>query len=573
MHRSNGSGSQPDLSKVLDPELCRKRKLLDPEESMKEELNKFRIEMLQILREFGETHNKKLDAMSVDILSTIRKEIKERYQREKNVVVFGLPETHIEDPKERIAKDKEEITKVMKTINPEGPLPVKMHRIGKYNQGKNRPIKLHKEKRAIVFGDFNFNLLVSDPEVVEYVQTLTENNYFILNNIHEAYFTRKESNKKSILDHVCSNIKDLSYHIAIVESSMSDHKHIYLEMKKQPPNLKTKIQYETINYETLYKSVQCETDRLFADYEELERTLITTIKKNKELKTKILNAPRDDWINKSIITGINRRNLLWKEVQDNPKNENLKAKFKKERNKVFNEIQDTKSDYYIKSFKKCEKKPLKMWKLINELSNNKTKQNNIPSQLKTKDGLITDLNLICEHFNIYFATIGTALANQIPAKYHTMPDNLVSQTQTVELSQIDPTSPEEVIKIIDNLKNNTSSGIDGITTKQSWKPPGTLYCLFAMKEFYSGTVSSYNRIFPDIRSHREIKSARLRWFGHVERMGRILRPREHTWVNYMDNVQLGVLSIAGLTKSKKTWERFKWPIGDKQLRTGKNRET
>ncbi|KAI5651443.1 hypothetical protein NE865_00687 [Phthorimaea operculella] len=71
----------------------------------------------------------------------------------------------------------------------------------------------------------------------------------------------------------------------------------------------------------------------------------------------------------------------------------------------------------------------------------------------------------------------------------------------------------------------------------------------------------------------EIKSARLRWFGHVERMGRILRPREHTWVNYMDNVQLGVLSIAGLTKSKKTWQRFKWPIGDKQLRTGKNRET
>ncbi|KAI5638871.1 hypothetical protein NE865_08573 [Phthorimaea operculella] len=67
----------------------------------------------------------------------------------------------------------------------------------------------------------------------------------------------------------------------------------------------------------------------------------------------------------------------------------------------------------------------------------------------------------------------------------------------------------------------------------------------------------------------EIKSARLRWFGHVERMGRILRPREHTWVNY----QLGVLSIAGLTKSKKTWERFKWPIGDKQLKTGKNRET
>ncbi|KAI5633793.1 BTB/POZ domain-containing protein [Phthorimaea operculella] len=71
----------------------------------------------------------------------------------------------------------------------------------------------------------------------------------------------------------------------------------------------------------------------------------------------------------------------------------------------------------------------------------------------------------------------------------------------------------------------------------------------------------------------EIKSARLRWFGHVERMGRIVRPREHTWVNYMGNVQLGVLSIAGLTKSKKTWERFKWPIGDKQLRTGKNRET
>ncbi|KAJ2949431.1 hypothetical protein O0L34_g15350 [Tuta absoluta] len=77
MHRNNGTGSQPDLSKELDPELCRKRKLFDPEEIMKEELSKFRTEIMQILREFGNTQNKKMEGMSADILSTIREEIRE----------------------------------------------------------------------------------------------------------------------------------------------------------------------------------------------------------------------------------------------------------------------------------------------------------------------------------------------------------------------------------------------------------------------------------------------------------------------------------------------------------------
>ncbi|VVC94510.1 unnamed protein product [Leptidea sinapis] len=96
-----------------------------------------------------------------------------------------------------------------------------------------------------------------------------------------------------------------------------------------------------------------------------------TIQYCKVKKTKILNPPKQDLLNKSITHKINQKNILWKQHKSNPKDEEIEKKFVKERKSVSEEIQTMKSNYYYKRFSECNKKPKKMWDLIDSLTNNK----------------------------------------------------------------------------------------------------------------------------------------------------------------------------------------------------------
>lgn len=54
-----------------------------------------------------------------------------------------------------------------------------------------------------------------------------------------------------------------------------------------------------------------------------------------------------------------------------------------------------------------------MWQLINSLANNKNKTDTAPTRLDTPSGTLTNAKEICEHFNSFFANIGSMLANDI----------------------------------------------------------------------------------------------------------------------------------------------------------------
>lgn len=61
---------------------------------------------------------------------------------------------------------------------------------------------------------------------------IQEHGYTILNKIDEKYCIRESTTKKSLIDHVCSNLKDNAFHLAIINTPMSDLKQIFLEMKR-----------------------------------------------------------------------------------------------------------------------------------------------------------------------------------------------------------------------------------------------------------------------------------------------------------------------------------------------------
>ncbi|XP_039764078.1 uncharacterized protein LOC120636599 [Pararge aegeria] len=329
-------------------------------------------------------------------------------------------------------------------------------------------LQLDRRKRAVVFGDFNFDLLDPSSSVEDYKDTLTESGFKIINKIDPLQCTRETTQNKSLIDHISTNLKENRFHLAIIESSMSDHKQIYFEIDKYQPQSKPKIGYEAIDYIRLYKLMENnKVDNINENYTEFECKLSQTIKQCKVIKVKILNPPRQGWINRNILDKINQKNILWQKHKNNPKDEGIEKDFIRERNTVAKDIQLMKSNYYLKRFFECKNKPKKMWDLLNSLANNKTKE--IASKLKKGDLEVKDGNNICEYFNDFFSTVGLKLAEAIPTKYHSNKTYTSSTTDAnyanYGLSNLNLTTSKEIITIINKLDSNTSSGIDNINTR------------------------------------------------------------------------------------------------------------
>ena len=67
-------------------------------------------------------------------------------------------------------------------------------------------------------------------------------------------------------------------------------------------------------------------------------------------------------------------------------------------------------------------------------------------------------------FNDFFTNIGTKLANKISSPDSNYVSLLKSKNQQNSIF-LNPTNPDEIIKITKNLKTSNSSGIDNISTK------------------------------------------------------------------------------------------------------------
>lgn len=330
--------------------------------------------------------------------------------------------------------------------------------------------QLERRRRSIVFGDFNIDLLNKNSNVAKYRNEINETGYEILNKINKQYNTRETSTTNTILDHVCTNVKNHSFDVSIIESCLSDHKQIFLEVGSLATQSITKIRYKAIDYKKLYNSATIATycnEENHYDY--LERFISDLVNKNKINKIKIQNLPREDWINRRILNEIDQRNHMWQQTKSDPKDEKLRKNFIEQKDKVIKLIKTQKQKYYNDLFQDSYSKPKKMWEVINSLALNKTKDSSALPKLKSGSELVTEGNLVCNLFNTFFSSIGSDLANNIPNKYHMETGNILmhdhDHTHTTTLSEFTPCTIHEISKLIDDLDNNTSTGLDGISTK------------------------------------------------------------------------------------------------------------
>lgn len=74
------------------------------------------------------------------------REIQDRRDREKNIIIVGLPEQNSETSEERYSKDETEVMRITSLLDDDIPKPIKVIRIGKYNPAKDRRIKVCYDK-------------------------------------------------------------------------------------------------------------------------------------------------------------------------------------------------------------------------------------------------------------------------------------------------------------------------------------------------------------------------------------------------------------------------------------------
>ena len=153
------------------------------------------------------------------------------------------------------------------------------------------------------------------------------------------------------------------------------------------------------------------------------------------------------------------------------KDAKLIAQYKKYTNKLTRLRKIAKQQYYFKLFQKYSDSK-KTWKTINELHSTHQKQSSDINSLKLNDATQTSCPIsISNTLNEYFSSIGVSMGIGI------RPTNTSFTTFMKSISQsfvLESTCAEEIIACITNLKNTSSSGIDGISTKFLKLAKGTM---------------------------------------------------------------------------------------------------
>lgn len=307
----------------------------------------------------------------------------------------------------------------------------------------------------------NLDLLKNSNTINTYKQIIEMNGFHIQNILNQKSATRTTNNTASILDHVITN-KNITCTMKLEDHNVSDHKIIYIDIKK--------IRIKNIKQEII-KTHLDETEWQNRMKEELQKNDVKTFKQlmqlineTKELCTKkntIKIRNNNNWITKEYIQKMKQRDKLyvrWKKIQ----NEITEREFKHEKNEL-NKLRIKLQKIHAETrFIETQGDSRKTWKIINDLCSKNSKKNKEIHKIIDQDGnLCENDQKIAEKMNQHFASIGHTLASKIKQtpgiKYKEE-----EVEQSITLKKTDLTEVKEIIK---DLKNHSAPGIDGITKK------------------------------------------------------------------------------------------------------------
>ena len=297
--------------------------------------------------------------------------------------------------------------------------------------------------------------------------------------------TRVTDRSATLIDNIFSNVSDNRQHFSgILITNLSDHFPCFYQIKSNRRYNKSNkfIFCRNFNQENickLYHNLESKDIYGLMDTDEnadpnynyniLENILITALNKYIPLQKVKFNKYKHkkcNWITTGILKSIKFRDNLYRRLKHTEINTEefmiLKRNLLTYNNILKQSIREAKLTFYKGKFENYRTDSKQTWKTINEVIN-KTNNKNIPDYIMINGEKITDTNDIVNHFNEYFATIGTNMADLVNLNknisYKQYLGEQLGTTFTFHNIDVSQTS-----KILRELNSKTSFGHDGIST-------------------------------------------------------------------------------------------------------------
>lgn len=151
--------------------------------------------------------------------------------------------------------------------------------------------------------------------------------------------------------------------------------------------------------------------------------------------------------------------LHW--VQKRTNDPNLRLQYRELQKTYRHKVNSTKKSFFLNKINSSENKTKAIWNIVNEKLN-RNRKNQSPILLKIDEKIISDPTEVATEFAKHFTTVSSRKLHQIygnPSSSCTV-HPIVSQSIGIV-----PIGEDEVLKVIKNLRNKNSAGIDDLNVK------------------------------------------------------------------------------------------------------------
>lgn len=328
------------------------------------------------------------------------------------------------------------------------------------------------QRNIIITGDLNINLIPRPNEGSN--ETNNRANYL---NMLATYGILPghslPTRDGSCLDHFMLKLDQnkLSSHIAILNTTTTDHRTIFMKLSRLKSNRNCIKTTERVDYDKAFnKLVQKKLSTLLfcKDPNIVAEKLIGTLTEALEESKLIKNLPHSKriikpWITPGILRCIRNRNKMQLRLRSDPLNVILEISYKRYRNFCNNLLKKLKYNHERRQLDKSKTNSKQLWKTIKTITNLKSNKISNTDLLNINFTPRDSVNCV----NDYFANIGKNLAEDIlkkkvmssTYKFQPLPSSQISSFVLQE------TDPLEVDNIITSLKSDSAPGWDNISTK------------------------------------------------------------------------------------------------------------
>ena len=323
----------------------------------------------------------------------------------------------------------------------------------------------YKTYTVLIGGDININLLHTDHEHTQNLLDMAHQQG-IIPLINKA--TRITDTSATAIDVIFSNRSNMKGQILITD--ISDHLATSVEIPRFRNNKKERVDVgrnfseKSINalYDELTKTDWSQVYKAEKPCKIFYSLLNKALDKHCPKKQRRCNkayTPLNAWMTNEILKERMTKLSLHRDAILKKTHE-ARQRFLAQRNKYNNMLKEAKQKHLYKAIQENSMNSRRIWQLVNEFLNRKSKDKTNIQSLDTPEGKITDAKEIARTFNNFYSTVGPNLAKEIKTTDNW--EKFLPKKKYTKMTFHQVTT-EEVRKIVTGMAPKKSTGHDDIS--------------------------------------------------------------------------------------------------------------